>query len=153
VDRRWPGARAHREYDLVTDLVTVALEKKIRVLQPFAGSIIGPFQVLSPWEKSYPFLLPQFDRTPDSDQEAIEASGWWLGNPPGAVAKFFEKAAAKVQKWVKESWDKELLKDGGVTSASNESSVVLYGDFGAGRRVLLTGDAGIWGLTMAAIHA
>lgn len=30
---------------------------------------------------------------------------------------------------------------------------MLYGDFGKGRRVLLTGDAGIWGLSMAANYA
>ena len=64
-----------------------------------------------------------------------------------------EKAAAKVQKYIPEFWDEELLKDGGKTSASNESSLVLYGDFGVGRRVLLTGDAGIWGWTMAANYA
>jgi beta-lactamase superfamily II metal-dependent hydrolase len=53
-----------------------------------------------------------------------------------------------------EGWRRdERLKDGGVTSASNESSVILYGDFGPGRRVLLTGDAGIWGLTMAKCFA
>ena len=39
------------------------------------------------------------------------------------------------------------------TSASNESSVVLYGAFDGGRRVLLTGDAGVNGLTWAANHA
>ena len=40
----------------------------------------------------------------------------------------------------------QRLKDGGITSASNESSVVLYGSFERGN-VLLTGDAGINGLT------
>jgi beta-lactamase superfamily II metal-dependent hydrolase len=144
----------YKEYDLVAELVNLAFEKKtIRVCQPFAGMAIGPFHVLSPWERGYPFLLPQFDRTPDPDQPAIKAAGWWIGKAPGFAANILEKTFAKVQKWVKESWDKELLKDGGVTSASNETSVVLYGDFGIGRRVLLTGDAGTWGLTMAALHA
>ena len=36
---------------------------------------------------------------------------------------------------------------------ATKRSVVLYGDFGPGRRVLLTGDAGIWGLTMAKCYA
>jgi beta-lactamase superfamily II metal-dependent hydrolase len=144
----------HEEYDLIAGLVDLAEEKKtIHIRQPFAGATIGPLRVLSPWEKSYPLLLPQFDRTPDADQAAIEAAKWWIGNQPGSIAKMFDKAAAVVQKWAKESWDKELLKDGGVTSASNETSAVLYGDFGVGRRVLLTGDAGVWGLTMAAHYA
>jgi beta-lactamase superfamily II metal-dependent hydrolase len=52
-----------------------------------------------------------------------------------------------------ESWDNECLKDGGVTSASNESSVVLYGAFPNGERILLTGDAGVRALTHAAWEA
>ena len=42
------------------------------------------------------------------------------------------------------------LRSGGVTSASNESSVVLYADCEGSGRVLLTGNAGVWGLNMAA---
>ena len=64
-----------------------------------------------------------------------------------------EKVVAKAQTWFTESWEKERLKDGGVTSASNESSVVLYGDFGEGSKVLLTGDAGIRALSMASYYA
>jgi beta-lactamase superfamily II metal-dependent hydrolase len=141
------------EYGIIADLIELASEKNIRICQPFAGTMIGPFRVLSPWQDAYPLLLPQFDRTPEADQAAIEAEGFWIGKGPSLLAKLLEKAAAKVEKWVKESWDKELLRDGGVTSATNETSVVLYGDFGTGRRVLLTGDAGVWGLTMAAIYA
>jgi beta-lactamase superfamily II metal-dependent hydrolase len=36
----------------------------------------------------------------------------------------------------------ELLRDGGVTAAENETSVVLWGDFGSSK-VLLTADAGV----------
>jgi beta-lactamase superfamily II metal-dependent hydrolase len=138
-----------REYDILGDLVTTAIKKKIPVQQPFAGGSIGPFTVISPWERLYPYFIPQFDRTPDADQAALEDAGIWIGKAPGLLTGLFDKAAAKVQKWIKETWDDERLKDGGITSATNETSVVLYGDFGPGRRVLLTGDAGIWGLTMA----
>src|SRR5207245_4981804 len=142
-------------YDLVGGIVKLALEKKITIQQPFAGMMIGPFRVLSPMKEVYELFLPQFDRTPAPDQAAIEATGFWIGKPMATnpFAQLFEKAVAKIQKWVPETWENELLKDGGVTSASNESSVVLYGDFGAGRRVLLTGDAGVWALTLATYHA
>lgn len=143
----------YKEYDLVADIIKIAGEKKTPLLQPFAGMNIGPFQVLSPSEKMYQMLLPQFDRTPEPDQAAIEAEGWWIGKEPNWAAKLLEKALAKAQKWITESWDRELLKDEGVTSATNESSVVLYGDFGPGRKVLLNGDAGIWALTFAAHFA
>jgi hypothetical protein len=124
--------------------VDTAVKNKISVQQPFAGMCVGPFRVVSPFQGVYPYFIPQFDRTPEPDQAAIEAAGYWIGKGPGLLARIFEKAAAKVQKWIDESWENERLKDGGCTSASNESSVVLYGDFGPGRRVLLTGDAGIW---------
>jgi beta-lactamase superfamily II metal-dependent hydrolase len=142
-----------REYDILGDLVAVAVEKNIAIQQPFAGMSIGPFRVVSPFQNVYPYFVPQFDRTADPDQAALEQVGFWIGKPPNFLAGIFDKAAAKVQKWITETWDNERLKDGGVTSASNETSVVLYGDFGPGRRVLLTGDAGIWGLTMTTSYA
>ena len=138
-----------REYDIIGELLDIATENGITVCQPFAGMDIGPFKVVSPYRNIYPPLVAQFDRTPDPDQAALEQAGLWIGKPPGLVAKIVDKVAAKVQKWTTETWENELLKDGGITSASNETSVVLYGDFGIGRRVLLTADAGIWGLTMA----
>lgn len=157
LDKRWTDQGLtqfiRKEYDIVSELVETAEKKKIPVVQPFAGMHIGPFQVVSPFQGVYPYFMPQFDRTPDPDQAAIEAAGFWIGKPPGAFATFLEKAAAKVQKWIDESWENERLKDGGRTSASNETSVVLYGDFGPGRRVLLSGDTGIWGLNMVKCFA
>ena len=157
LDKRWTdqglAQELRKEYDIISELVDTAEKKNITVQQPFAGAWIGPFRVVSPYLKVYPYFIPQFDRTPDPDQAAIEAAGYWIGKAPGFLAQLLEKGAAKVQKWIHESWENERLKDGGCTSASNESSVVLYGDFGPGRRVLLTGDAGIWGLTMAKYFA
>jgi beta-lactamase superfamily II metal-dependent hydrolase len=142
-----------QEYDLVAELVQIATDRKIAISQPFAGGTIGPFRVLSPHQDVYPVLLAQFDRTPEPDQVAIEATGWWIGKQPNLIARLMEKMLAKAQTWITESWDNERLKDGGITSASNESSVILYGDFGTARRVLLTGDAGVRGLTYAAYCA
>ncbi len=109
--------------------------------------------MLSPHREIYALLMPQFEKTPAPDQAAIEGTGFWLGKSPSLFAQILEKAAAKVQKYIFESWENELLRDGGRTSASNESSVVLYGDFGPKRRVLLTGDIGVWGWSMAAHYA
>ncbi len=142
-----------KEYDLLAELVKIAVERDINVHYPFAGTAIGPFWVLSPSKAVYDILLPQFDRTPDPDKEAIETKGFWIGKAPSTLARIFDQAIARVQNWTEEKWDRERLRDGGITSASNESSVILYGDFGTGRRVLLTGDAGNWGLTMAAYYA
>ena len=129
------------------------MKKNIAVYQPFAGMSIGPFQIVSPYQNLYPYFIPQFDRTPDADQTALEAAGFWVGKTPGIMAGLVEKAVAKAQKWITETWENERLKDGGITSASNETNVVLYGDLGPGRRVLLTSDVGIWGLAMAKCFA
>jgi beta-lactamase superfamily II metal-dependent hydrolase len=145
----------YKEYDLIVEIVKIASDKHIFIREPFVGETIGPFHILSPTKAIYELFLPQFDRTPAPDQAAIEATGFWIAQPPppSLAALLLEKVAARMQKWVRETWDHERLKDGGVTSASNESSVVLYGDFGTGRRVLLTGDAGVWALTIAAYCA
>jgi beta-lactamase superfamily II metal-dependent hydrolase len=158
-DKRWTEdglvKALVKEYDLIADIVATAGNKGTVLRFPFAGSRIGPFVVLSPAQRVYDLLLPQFDRTPDADQAAIEAAGLWLGKAParGALSAFLEMAAEKLQRWFTESWTNERLKDGGQTSASNESSVVLYGDFSPDGRVLLTGDAGILALTLSAMSA
>ncbi len=140
------------EYDLIGELVSLAVKKNISIQEPFAGATIGPFLVLSPYRNVYPLFVPQFDRTPEPDQAAIETERCWIGKAPGLIAKLIDKITTKAQSLTAESWDKERLKDNGVTSATNETSVVLYAECTAGR-ILLTGDAGVWGLTMAARYA
>ena len=76
----------------------------------------------------------------------------WLGKE-SLVKRIMEAAKAALQDWTTETWAFERLKDGGQTSASNESSVVLYGAFDNNARVLLTGDTGINGLTWTANYA
>lgn len=158
-DKRWTQdgltAAIKNEYDIISEIVDIAVAAKCKIYYPFQGSTIGPFRVLSPNRAAYVHLLPQFDKTPDPDQTLLENASMWLGKAtaPAFGAGLLEKLVAKAQTWIDEKWDTERLKDGGVTSASNESSVVLYGDFGDNRRVLLTGDSGINGLIWAANYA
>jgi len=154
-DKRWTqdGLRQKikAEYDIISELFDLADTVDCKMYYPFADSDIGPFKILAPSREAYRYLLPQFDKTPDPDQEAIEAANMWLGKET-LRNKLFEAAKSAIQSWTNESWGKERLKDGGITSASNESSVVLFGSFEKGN-VLLTGDAGINGLTWAANNA
>ena len=144
-DPRWTaeGLRTEieRQYDIISELVDIAREIDCSIRLPFQGQHIGPFLVCSPSREIYRFLLPQFEKTPDPHQAAIEYFDMWIGKQSW-ISKVLRGAVSEVQRWVKESWDHELLRDGGITSASNESSVVLYGDFDNNNRVLLTGDAG-----------
>lgn len=136
------------EYDVVLDVVKLAMARGCTVQPPFQGAQIGPFRVLSPHRLTYLYLLPQFDKTPEPDRAAIERAGLWIGKA-SVADRMFEAARAALQRWTTERWDDEHLRDGGITSASNESSVVLYGSFENGP-ALLTGDAGLRGLTWAA---
>jgi hypothetical protein len=155
LDKRWTkdGLRQKikDEYDIVSEIFDLASSAGCRMCYPFAGYQIGPFQILSPSRRVYRYLLPQFDKTPAPDQAAIENANMWLGKD-SVAKKFLESVKATVQNWTTETWDQERLKDGGVTSPSNETGVVLYGEFEKGR-VLLTSDAGVNALTWAANQA
>lgn len=154
-DKHWTDdgieAAVKSEYDILSDLVASAQKRGIAIEYPFQGAEVGPFIVLSPSWRAYRNLLAQFDKTPDPDQAAIEADGFWLGKEVrlGLLSKMSEA----VRNWVGETWGLELLRDDGKTSASNESSTVLYAAFAPTARILLTGDAGVRGLTMAADYA
>jgi hypothetical protein len=77
-DKRWTqdGLRENikAEYDIVSEIFDLAQAAGCKVYYPFAGHNIGPFKILSPSREAYLYLLPQFDKTPDPDQEAIEAA-------------------------------------------------------------------------------
>ncbi|MER8836725.1 MBL fold metallo-hydrolase [Mesorhizobium sp. M0145] len=155
-DKRWTAeglkAAVKAEYGTISEIYDLALEAGSNIFFPFQGTDIGPFRVCSPSRVAYSYLLPQFEKTPDPDQAAIEAAQMWLGKE-SLARKILEAAKAALHGWTPESWDNERLQDGGITSASNESSVVLYGSFENDARVLLTGDTGVNGLRWAAIYA
>jgi beta-lactamase superfamily II metal-dependent hydrolase len=137
--------RLRTEYDVIADIESIAIKRNIRLEQPFAQQSIGPFRILSPNPNFYELLIPQFDKGPDPDQAALEQQGIWIGQS--------RRPSNRATKWVSETWDAEGLRDGETTSAMNESSVVLYGDFGNSERILLTGDAGPWALYQAVLTA
>jgi beta-lactamase superfamily II metal-dependent hydrolase len=157
-DPRWTEdglAKAIRsEYPVIVDLFDLAAKKGVPIYEPFAGTKIGPFTVLSPNKPTYEHLIPQFRKTPEPDVELLKQRGIWLGDGQklGMFAALLEKAATTVASWIPEKWDIELLKEGGITAAENESSTVLFGDFDS-IKILLTADAGVNALRWAAEYA
>ena len=155
LDAKWTAdglrKRIKDDYDIISEILDLAAANGSNIYEPFAGGQIGPFQILSPSLRQYTYLVPQFDRTPPPNQAVIEPTGYWIGKE-SLAAKLFGLAKAAIQNWTTETWSHERLRDGGVTSASNESSVVLYGSFDEGP-ALLTGDAGVRGLSWAAHEA
>ncbi|KRQ15364.1 ComEC/Rec2 family competence protein [Bradyrhizobium manausense] len=156
-DKRWTAdgleKKIRSEYSVVAELIDLADAQNTPVYEPFAGQKIGPFTVLSPTRWHYLRLVPQFRKTPDPDVDQLKAENMWIeGAKPGILSGLMKTLAERVVEWIPEGWDVELLKDGAVTAAENETSTVLYGSFG-NFSVLLTGDAGVNALWWAMDHA
>ena len=130
------------------DLELIAQRRRIQIKEPFQGDQIGLFHVLSPSREWYVHdLIPAFEKSPEVKQaEEIAAPGQAY-----AFLKALAEAARNGLTWVAERWDVELLREDVETSAENESSVILYGHMQEDQEgLLLTGDAGIRGLNVAA---
>lgn len=128
-------------------LEVLALKKRVPVHEPFEGDVIGgAFRVLSPEKNCYVHeLIQEFAKTPAQKKNTA-------ANEAFSVADMLKSAFAKVTEWIDETWNVETLRSDVCTSAENESSVILFGQFGA-NGVLLTGDAGVRALTAAADYA
>ncbi|SDG21878.1 hypothetical protein [Thalassobaculum litoreum] len=130
----------------VTQLIELAVAQGTKLNAPFQGRQIGLFTVMSPTRSMYDGLLPQFRATPTPDRELLATLGHWLKG----IGK---RVATATEMLVPEDWHTETLKDGGTTSAENESSVVLYGRVGTRGGVLLTADAGLKALEAVARYS
>jgi len=156
-DKRWTTegleGKIREEYSVIKELIELADAQKIPVYEPFQGQQIGPFTVLSPSRWSYLRLVPQFRKTPAPDVDRLKQDNMWIEEPSKSfISALLAKAVETAVSWIPESWDIELLKDGAITAAENESSAVLYARFG-NTSVLLTADAGVNGLWWAMDYA
>jgi beta-lactamase superfamily II metal-dependent hydrolase len=124
------------QYPIINELTDAAILNRVPIKYPFQGEQIGPFVVAAPSLQRYERLLPQFRNTPAPDEALLRRLGEW-------IAGLGRRTARAILKTIIENRGLETLREGGVTSAENESSVVLYGAFPADNRsVLLTADAG-----------
>jgi len=120
-------------------LEQAANKHSITIREPFAGSQIGAFTVLSPTEYRYTHeLIPQFAKSPSLKVESAMES----------ALNMIKKAAS----YIADVWHHEYLPDSVTTSAENESSAVLFASIGT-NGYLLTGDAGIQTLRASAEFA
>lgn len=144
-DARWTldglSADLRRAYPAVTEILDIAQKRGTTLHPPFQGARIGPFTVLSPTQAMYEGLLPQFRDTPRPAQPLLALLGHWLTG-------IGRRVASQIRRIVDEDMFTETLREGGITAAENESSVVLYGQLD-GHGILLTGDAGLRALDTA----
>lgn len=126
-------------------LEKLALENGVPIYEPFQGSKIGEFYVLSPDREWYVHeLIADFEKSPDKKQAAATFENNFFN---GLLAAAMDTAGR-----IAESWGVETLREDVCTSAENESSIVLFGVV-AERGILFTGDAGVQALSNAASYA
>jgi beta-lactamase superfamily II metal-dependent hydrolase len=130
-------------------LEKLAVSKGIAIFEPFQGSQVGDFTVLSPEREWYIHnLVPEFAKSPEQKKLGENATLLYAES----VMKSVFEAARNAVSWVAEHWGVESLREDISTSAENESSVILYGVIDR-RGILLTGDTGVRGLHAAADYA
>lgn len=127
-DRNRLVARLRRDFPKVAELEEISIGMGIEIRDAFQGDAIGEFIVLSPRRTTYLELVVESEKTP------VPATNW--------TAPLEESVSPA-------AWGEESLKgDTEGTSVENETSIVQFADV-CGKKVLLTGDAGVRGLTEA----
>lgn len=135
-DLRQLKQRLRDDYPYIAELEKIAVRKGIPIYAPFQGTKIGEFTVLAPSRERYLQLIIDSEKTP---QRSIRSKG--LFSP-------FGEAVRALVPMIQAGWGQEKFSTE-PTSVENEMSVIQFANI-CGRRILLTGDAGIQGMTEAA---
>ena len=127
-DQRRLIARLKSAFPKVAELEDIAISRGIQIRDALQGDIIGDFTVLAPHRTTYLHLVVVSEKTP------VPAPG---------LATLFRDSVSRA------AWGEENLKgDTEGTSPDNEISIVQFANV-CGKKVLLTGDAGVRALTEA----
>lgn len=131
-------SRLKETYKFLCEIEELATEKNIEICDIFEGTIINErLSVLHPTRDNFISLIAESAKTDYLD--SFEQN---------SLATAIKHAFAKLREWVEETWFSESLREDEHTSAENETSVIVLGDM-VTKKFLLTGDAGIRGLTAA----
>ena len=132
--------RLKKDFPNTAELEEIAGEQGIHIKDVFQGDRIGEFIVLAPSFGRYIDLIVESEKTPEPEREA-------------AIAKTVFERMVAFAKSVAAAWGQENLKgesDG--TSSENETSVVQFAEM-CGKKILLSGDAGVGALGEAYDYA
>ena len=127
-DRSRLITRLKSAFPKVAELESIALNGGIEIRDAFQGDTIGEFTVLAPHRTSYLQLVVESDKTP----------------VPGTRLMAKHSDAVSPAEWGEEN----LKGEAEGTSAENETSIVQFANL-CGKKILLTGDAGVRSLTEA----
>ena len=132
--------RLKKDFPHTAELEEIAENKNVEIRQVFQGNQIGAFTVLAPNFNRYIDLVVESDKTPEPERLAVRE-----GRLFERVTVFLRNLAA--------NWGEENLKGASEgTSHENESSVVQFAEL-CGKKILLTGDAGVKALDEAYYYA
>ena len=123
--------RLRSAFNKVAELEQLALARGVQIRDAFECDRIGAFTVLSPSLPVYLLPVAESEKTP-------------VTNPAVEALRALLDATISGAKWGEES----LKGDTDGTSADNEMSIVQFANV-SGKKVLLTGDAGVRALTDA----
>lgn len=121
-----------KKYPYIAELEAIALEEGIPIREPFQGTKIGDFIVLTPTKSRYLDLVVSSDKTPVEKSKASK------------LLELINTAAESISAlWGDEKFSAQN------TANENEMSVVQYVELSE-KKMLLTADTGRDGLTEAA---
>lgn len=128
-------------YSSIAKLEMKAKEQNTQIHEGFQGQIFcdAPLWILSPTKDFFLQQVINSTKTPLKENTSTFSL---------VQEKFMEITNA-----IKDYWNKDAIREGEVTSPENETSIVVYGNMGEDGSFLLTGDAGIQALTVAADYA
>ena len=132
--------RLRSNFPHTADLERIAGEQCVTINDAFQGSWIGDFLILTPSRDRYVDLIVESEKTPEAERGATT-----MHTVVSRVVALVRSVAAM--------WGQENLKgasDG--TSRENETSVVQLAQL-CGKKILLTGDAGVEALNEACDYA
>ncbi|MCU7838880.1 MAG: MBL fold metallo-hydrolase [Candidatus Thiodiazotropha sp. (ex Troendleina suluensis)] len=132
--------RLKKDFSHTASLEEIAEENDVEIRDSFQGAQIGEFTVLAPSRNRYIQLIVDSEKTPEPERKAI------------MEGSIFQRAITAIKNVVVE-WGEENLKgDTEGTSAENESSIVQLAEM-CGKKILMTGDAGVGALEEAYYYA
>ena len=117
--KRWKNVpnlvhRLKKNYPNIAELEEIAMEKEIRIYEPFQGARIGAFTVLAPTLGRYLHLVAESDKTP----EATVQSGQSLLTQGLILVE-------RMISFIGSAWGEEIFSPE-ETSHENEMSVIQY---------------------------
>jgi hypothetical protein len=145
--------RLRKVYPNIADLEDIASALRIPIGVPIQGQQIGAFTVMAPTAQRFLNLVIESEKTPTPHPQYANP---FLGlgqatSPFQGLGSFLAQKTKAAVALVRTAWGVENFSNAPI-SAENDMSLVQYANL-CGDRVLLTGDAGVAGLTETIAYA